>query len=98
MIFASSLKEAIKVKKLRQDFLVYEPPELVAGKISVSTAKPDLIKDISKKLGCDFLVGAGIKNKKDVEIAMKLGARGVAVSSAITKSRNPKQALKKLFE
>lgn len=96
-IFAASLKEAKKIKKLKPDYLIIEPPELVAGKVSVSKAKPDLISKISKKLKYPFLIGAGIKNKKDVEIALKLGAKGIAVSSAITKSKNPKSALKKLL-
>jgi len=96
-IFASNLKEAKKIKSLKPDYLIYEPPELVAGNISVSKAKPDLIKKISKNLKYDFIVGAGIKNKEDVDIAMRLGAKGIAVSSAITKARNPKKALKELL-
>ena len=39
-IFAKNLKEAKKIKKLSPDYLIYEPPELVAGKVSVSKAKP----------------------------------------------------------
>jgi len=45
-----------------------EPPELVAGKISVSKAQPKLIEQIGKKLRYPFLVGAGIKNAEDVKI------------------------------
>jgi triosephosphate isomerase len=98
LIFASSLKEALKVKKLKPDYLAFEPPELVAGKISVSKAKPGLIKDIAKKLKYPFLVGAGIKTNEDVKIAMKLGARGIAVSSAITTTKNPGKILKNLIK
>jgi len=96
-IFASSLKEAQKIKKLHPDYLIYEPPELVAGDISVSKAKPDLIKKIAKSLKYPFIVGAGIKTREDVEIAIKLGAKGIAVSSAITKAKDPKKALKMLL-
>ena len=95
-VFASSLREAIKIKKLNPDCIILEPPELVAGKISVSQAKPELIKQISKKLGEKFLVGAGIKTRRDVKIALKLGASGIAVSSVITKARNPIRKLKEL--
>lgn len=97
LIFASSLEEAKKIKKLKPDYLVYEPPELVAGDVSVSMAKPGLIKKIAEKLKYPFLVGAGVKTKKDVEIAMKLGASGIAVSSAITKAKDVEKALKKLL-
>ena len=97
LIFASNLKNAEKIKKLKPDYLVIEPPELVAGKKSVSKAKPELIEKIAKKLKARFLVGAGIKNKEDVKIAMKLGASGIAVSSAITKAKNPGKKLRDLI-
>jgi len=96
-IFASNLSEAKKIKSLKPDYLIYEPPELVAGDISVSKAKPDLIKKISKSLKYPFIVGAGIKTKEDVQIAIKLGAKGIAVSSAITKAKNPEKALQELL-
>ncbi len=96
MVFAKDLKMAKRFEKLRADYVVIEPPELVAGKISVSEARPDLIEKIGKSLKCKFLVGAGIHSKKDVEIAMKFGACGVALSSAITTSLNPEKVLKGL--
>lgn len=98
LIFAGSLGEAKKIKKLMPDYLVYEPPELVAGKISVSKAKSGLIGEIKKKLGYKFLVGAGIRTRDDVKIAMQLGASGIAVSSVITKAKNPAKKLKELIK
>lgn len=98
LIFASSLKEAKAVKKLKPEYLAYEPPELVGGKISVSTAKPEMIKKISKELGKSFLVGAGVKTKQDVDIAMKLGASGIAVASGIVAVKNPEKALREMLE
>lgn len=96
-VFASSLAEAKKIEKLKPDYLAYEPPELVGGNISVSTAKPDLIKKISNSLHMKFLVGAGVKNYEDVAASMKLGASGVAVASGITKAKNPKREIEKLL-
>lgn len=97
MIFAKDLNQAKKIKELKPDYLIIEPPELVAGKTSISQAKPELIKKISKELKCKFLVGAGIHTQKDIEIAMKLGASGIALSSAITTAKNPENKLKELF-
>jgi len=97
LVFANNLKEAEKIQKLKPDYIAIEPPELVAGKKSVSKAKPELIKDIKRKIKMKFLVGAGIHTKEDVEIAMKLGASGIAVSSAITKARNPAKKLRELI-
>lgn len=98
LVFAASLKEAKKIKRMKPDYLVIEPPELVAGKKSVSKSKPGLIETIAKKLKCKFLVGAGIHTNEDVKIAMKLGASGIAVSSAITKAKNPAKKLKELVQ
>lgn len=97
LVFAANLKEAKRIEKLKVDYIVIEPPELVAGKKSVSKYKPELIENIAKNLKSKFLVGAGIKSNEDVVIAMKLGASGIAVSSAITKAKNVKKALKELI-
>ena len=97
-VYAPNLAEAKKIEKLNPDYLIIEPPELVAGKKSVSKTKPNLIRTISKNLKLKFLVGAGIKTKKDVEIAMKLGASGIAVSSVVTKSENPRKIIRRLLE
>jgi triosephosphate isomerase len=98
LVFAASLKEARKIKRMKPDYLVIEPPELVGGKKSVSKSKPELIKTIARKLKYKFLVGAGIHTKEDVKIAMKLGASGIAISSAITKAKNPGRKLRELIK
>jgi triosephosphate isomerase len=97
-VFARNLNEAKKIEKLKPNYLIIEPPELVAGKISVSEAKPELIKNISKNIKIKFLVGAGIHSKEDLRIAMKLGASGIVLSSAITKARNPGKKLRELIQ
>ena len=98
MVFVSNVRKAKRIEKLKPTYLIYEPPELVAGKISVSTAKPEIIKKFGEKIKTPFLVGAGIKNNEDLKIAMKLGAKGVALSSAVTKAKNPKKVLKDLMK
>ena len=97
MVFVKDLKQAKKVEKLKPNYLIYEPPELVAGKISVSTARPEVIEKFSKNIKMKFLVGAGIKNNQDLKTSMKLGASGIALSSAVTKAKNPKKVLKDLI-
>ncbi len=98
IVFANSLSEALKIEKLNPDYLIYEPPELVGGKVSVSKAKPELIKEISKKIKMPFLVGAGIHSSEDVKTALRLGASGIAVSSAICEAREPEKKLRELIE
>jgi len=96
IVFASGLKEALKIESLGVDYLVVEPPELVGGNVSVSKARPELIESITKKLKGRFLVGAGIKTREDVETALKLGASGIAVSSGVVKAKEPAKILRGL--
>lgn len=93
-VFAGDIWEALRIKDLAPDYLIIEPPELVAGDLSVSKARPDLIKEISEKLSYPFLVGAGIKTKEDIDIAIRLGASGVAFASVVTTAKNPRRVLK----
>jgi triosephosphate isomerase len=79
------------------DFVAVEPPELIGGDISVSTANPELISDAVATIGAGkVLVGAGIKNAEDVRIALKLGAVGVLVASGVVKAADPVAALEDL--
>ncbi len=98
LVFASSLKEAKKISKWNPDYIAYEPPELVAGNVSVSKAKPEIIKKLAKRINTNLLIGAGIKTKNDFETSLKLGAKGIAISSAITKARNPEKRLKEFLD
>ena len=96
---ADSPKEVTKLKKLKPDFIAYEPPELIGGDISVSTARPKLITDSVKKAGkIPLLVGAGIKNTNDVKISIKLGAKGVFVASGIIKAKNKRKEILSLIK
>ena len=96
LVFAGDLREAKRIEKLGVDYVCIEPAELVGGKVSVSSARPELIRDIGKKLKCKFLVGAGVHSAEDVEVAVKYGASGVALSSAVTTAKNPEKILRRL--
>jgi triosephosphate isomerase (TIM) len=99
LVCTDSLDEALKLQKLKPSFIAYEPPELIGGKISVSKAKPELIKDFAKKITkLPFLVGAGINSSEDVKKALELGAKGVLVSSNVVLAQDPKKALLNLAE
>lgn len=76
--------------KSSADFIAVEPPELIGGDISISTAEPQLISDSVKQIGeGKVLVGAGVKNGNDVKIATEKGAMGVLLASGVTKAENP---------
>lgn len=97
LVFVGDLKEAKKIEKLGVDYICIEPAELVGGKVSVSSARPELIKEIGKKLKGKFLVGAGVHSAEDVQVAMKFGAAGVTLSSAVTLAKNPGKVLRELL-
>ena len=76
VVCAKDSKEAAKIAKVSPDFIAVEPPELIGGEVSVSKAKPDIIRESVKAVGgkSKLLVGAGVKTGEDVRIALKLGA------------------------
>jgi len=95
-------ENASEVKKIanfevKPDFIAVEPKELIGGNVSVSKAKPDLIKKSVENGNIPLLCGAGIKSREDVIIAKRLGAKGVLIASGIVRSRKPGDALRELF-
>ncbi len=94
-VCAETAQEGAKISKsFSPDFVAVEPPELIGGDISVSTSRPELISDSVAMISpAAVLVGAGVKNGKDVQIATKLGAKGVLLASGVTKASDPKSVL-----
>lgn len=98
-VCARDEKIARKITKFKPDYIAVEPKELIGGDISISTANPNLIKKSIKAVGnIPLLVGAGIKNKQDVKIAIELGAKGILVASGVVKAKNIKAAITDLIE
>jgi triosephosphate isomerase len=96
VVCADSVKKGIDLAKYKPDFIAVEPPELIGGEISVSTAEPEIIKNAVKKIRCNVLVGAGIRTAQDVKIAIELGAKGILLASGVVKAKNPAKVLKEL--
>lgn len=94
IVCAETPEEGASFLEFEPDYIAVEPPELIGGDISVSTAKPEIIEHAASLIGSDkLLVGAGVKNGEDVKIAMELGASGVLLASGITKAEDPKTVL-----
>jgi triosephosphate isomerase len=90
---ADTPETAASVARLKPDCLAIEPPELIGGDVSVSTARPGIITDtLSVAGGTPVLVGAGIKTAEDVSIGRRLGAAGILVASGIVKAADPAKA------
>jgi triosephosphate isomerase len=102
IVCAKDNEEVMQVAKFRPDFIAIEPPELIGGDISVSTARPEIIKksvedvrEIYPSIG--VLCGAGVKTRTDVLRAIQFGAKGVLVASGVVKSGNIEKAMEELI-
>jgi len=83
---------------MEPDFVAIEPPELIGGDISVTTANPRIVSDTVKairSLGNEVqvLCGAGVKNGMDVSKAVELGTDGVLLARGVVKSKDPRATL-----
>ncbi len=98
---AADLEEAKSLAEMGPTFIAVEPPELIGGDVSVTTADPSIVSDtvaVVKATNPDVrvLCGAGVKNGQDVATAIKLGAEGVLLASGVTKASDVASVLNDL--
>ena len=98
---AADLEEAKSLAEMGPTFIAVEPPELIGGDVSVTTADPSIVSDtvaVVKATNPDVrvLCGAGVKNGQDVATAIKLGAEGVLLASGVTKASDVSSVLNDL--
>jgi len=102
MLCAETLERVKQLAVFNPDFIAVEPPELIGGDISVSTANPELISDSVKEIHevnkeIIVITGAGVKNSDDVKKALELGCQGVFVASGIVSAKDKEKAIKELL-
>lgn len=90
------------IAALKPNFIAVEPPELIGGDISVTTANPDIVIDSVKAVknidkNVQILCGAGVKNGLDVAKAVELGSAGVLLASGIIKSNDKEKVIRDLI-
>ena len=95
---AADIEEAMALASLSPTFIAVEPPELIGGDISVTTADPAIVSGTAaavKAANPDVrvLCGAGVKNGADVAAALQLGTEGVLLASGVTKAADPRAVL-----
>jgi triosephosphate isomerase len=101
LVCADSIAEASALATLKPRMLAVEPPELIGGDLSVTSADPRIVSDAVKavrKVAPKTLVlcGAGVKTGDDVAAALRLGAHGVLVASGVVKAKDPAKAVRDL--
>ena len=98
---AADLEEAKSLAEMGPTFIAVEPPELIGGDISVTTADPSIVSATvavvkAPNPNVRVLCGAGVKNGQDVATAIKLGAEGVLLASGVTKASDVASVLNDL--
>lgn len=98
---AADVGEARALAELNPTYIAVEPPELIGGDISVTTADPSIVTDTVAAVKAvnptvRVLCGAGVKNGADVAKAIELGAEGVLLASGVTKATDVQTVLSDL--
>ena len=97
IVCASDNEIAKSVAVFQPDYVAVEPPELIGGDISVTKAKPSVVKNavesVRKVSNSAVLCGAGIKNGEDVRKAIELGSSGILVASGVVKAKNKEKII-----
>jgi triosephosphate isomerase len=98
IICSNNLPVSRACAPLDPDFIAVEPPELIGGDISVTSADPGIVENTVKDIksiapDVKVLTGAGIKTGGDVAKAIELGTDGVLLASGVVKAKDPKQVL-----
>jgi triosephosphate isomerase len=103
LVCAGTVEASRGAAALLPDIVAVEPPELIGGEVSVTTADPGVVsgavravKDLAP--GIAVLCGAGVKTGKDVRRALELGADGVLLASGVAAAKEPDKALTDLLE
>jgi triosephosphate isomerase len=101
IVCTNSVATSKAAAALSPNFVAVEPPELIGGDISVTTANPDIIsKSVEAVRNVDpnikVLCGAGVKNGRDVAKSIELGAHGVLLASGVVKATDKESVIRDL--
>lgn len=101
VVCAGGVAQARRVAALKPEYVAIEPPDLIGGRVSVSSARPAVITKGVEAVhgpapGALVLCGAGVRAREDVARALELGARGVLLASGVTLAKDPAAALREL--
>lgn len=103
VVCAEDAEVAAKLAGSQPSFIAVEPPELIGGDVSVTSADPGIVsrsvaavQEVAPDL--PVLCGAGVKTGRDVAKALELGTVGVLVASGVVKAKDPEGALSDLLD
>jgi triosephosphate isomerase len=101
-VCTNNVDTSAAVAALGPDYLAVEPPELIGGNVSVSSAKPEIVsgsvsrvRKVNDKV--KVLCGAGVKNGNDVRKSIELGTSGVLLASGVVTAKDVSAVMKDLL-
>ncbi|MGA8664533.1 MAG: triose-phosphate isomerase [Thermoplasmata archaeon] len=102
VVCARDQAAARRLARTHPAYLAVEPPELIGGDRAVSTARPEVVSGTVRAVAAiapatAVLCGAGVHHRRDVSVALELGARGILVASAVTRAASPRAAIEELL-
>jgi triosephosphate isomerase (TIM) len=98
LVIAQTIDMAVKIADWKPDYILFEDPTLIAGKVSMIDQQKEKIKELLNKISVPLIIGAGISSKEDVINSIKIGVVGVGLATAFVKSENPEAKLRELAE
>jgi triosephosphate isomerase len=101
VVCANDPEQVAAAAALGPDAVAVEPPALIGGDVSVSTADPGIVEGAvaaADAVDPDVAVycGAGVSTGDDLTAAASLGAEGVLLASGVAKADDPRAALEDL--
>lgn len=102
LVCTNNVATSKAVSTFSPKMIAVEPPELIGGDISVTTADPSIVSNTVNAVhqidkNVKVLCGAGVKNGKDLAKAIDLGADGVLLASGVVKVKNKEEVLRDLI-
>jgi triosephosphate isomerase (TIM) len=99
VVCCENMDEAQSLLSVNPFGIAYEPKELIGSGKSVSTEKPEIVKEFIEicKDKTNALIGAGISNEVDVKLGLDMGAKGFLLASAFVKAEDPEKKLEELI-
>jgi len=103
IVCTNNIDVSMACSLLSPDYIAIEPPELIGGDISVTSASPEIVENSVKNIKkinpkVKVLCGAGVKTGEDVKKALELGTEGVLLASGVVKAENPEKILRDLVD
>lgn len=103
VVCGQDVERSMEVARLAPDMVAVEPPELIGTGRAVSNVKPEVIGDTVREVRrvnpkIKVLCGAGIASGEDVRLALKLGAEGVLLASAVACAKDPRATIEDIVD